>query len=66
MASNRAAFNCVNEGQGPRKECYPFSLGSSNYFGSRSEEVHGMPIVGSPPVDRTSDVVYNKVGSLLQ
>ena len=52
-----AVFYCVNQGQGPRKEFYSFSWGSLNEFGSRSEEVHGIPIVWSPPVDSKSDVV---------
>ena len=56
-----AAFKCVNQGQGPRNECYFFSLGSSNDFGSRSEEVHGMPVVCFPPVDSKRDVVHKKL-----
>ena len=55
-----AAFSCVSQGRSPRNEHYPLSLGSSNDFGSRSEEVDSMPIVWSPPVDSTSDVVYNR------
>ena len=55
-----AAINCVRQCQGRRKECYLFSLGFSNNFGSRSEEVRGMPIVWSPPVYSTSDVVYHR------
>ena len=54
------AYNCVNQGQGRRKECYPFSLGCSNDFGSRSGEVDSMPIAGYPQVGSTSDVVYNR------
>ena len=54
------AYNCVNQGHGPRKESYPVSLGSSNDFGSRSEEVDSMPIVWYPQVDSTSDVVYSR------
>ena len=47
------AYNCVSQGHGPRKECYPFSLGSLNDFGSRSEEVDSMPIVWSPSANST-------------
>ena len=54
------AYKCVSQGHGPQKKCYPLSLGSSNDFGSRSEEVGSMPIVWYPPVDNTSDVVYNR------
>ena len=61
MVLNGSGVKCVNQGQGPRKEGYHF-LGSSNDFGSRSHEVHGMPIVWSPPVDSTGDVVYNRRG----
>ena len=55
-------YKCVSEGQGPRKECYSISVGSSNDFGSRSEEVHGMPIVWYPPVDSRGYVVYSRRG----
>ena len=55
-----AAISYVSQGQGRRKECYPFSLGYSNDFGIRSEEVDLMPIAGYPTVDSTSDVVYIK------
>ena len=55
-----AAISYVSQGQGRRKECYPFSLGYSNDFGSRSGEVDSMSIVWCPPVDSTSDVVYNR------
>ena len=34
--------------------------GSSNNFVSINEEIHSMPIVWFPPVDSTSDVVYNR------
>ena len=54
------AYDCVNQGHGPRKECYPFSLGYSNDFGIRSEEVDSMPIAGYPTVDSTNDVVYSR------
>ena len=55
-----AAISYVSQGQGRRKECYAFSLGYSNDFGSRSEEVQAMPIAGYPQVDSTSDVVYSR------
>ena len=55
-----AAISYVSQGQGRRKECYAFSLGYSNDFGSRSGEVDSMPIVWCPPVDSTSDVVYKR------
>ena len=42
-----AAYKCVNQEQGSRKECYPFSLGSSNSFRSRREEVDSMTIAWS-------------------
>ena len=54
------AYNCVNQGHGPRKESYPFSVGTSNDLGRRSEEVDSMPIAGYPQVDSTSDVVYSR------
>ena len=54
------AYKCVSQGHGPRKNCYPLSLGSSNDFGSRSEEVGSMPILWYPPNENTSDVVYNR------
>ena len=54
------AYNCVYQGNGPRKESYPVSLGSSTDLGSRSEEVRAMPIVWYPQVDSTSDVVYSR------
>ena len=57
-----AAFNCVSKAYGPQKESYPFCLGYSNDFESRSEKVHGMPIVWSPPVDSTSDIVHHRRG----
>ena len=50
------AYNCVNQGHGPRKESYRFSVGTSNDLGRRSEEVDSMPIAGYPQVDSTSDV----------
>ena len=56
----RAAISYVSQGQGRRKECYPFSLGYTNDLGTRSEEVDSMPIAGYPQVDSTSDVVYNR------
>ena len=55
-----AAISYVSQGQGRRKECYPFSLGFSNDFGSRSGEIDSMPIAGYPQVDSTSDVVYSR------
>ena len=55
-----AAISYVSQGQGRRKECYPFSLGYSNDLGRRSEEVDSMPIAGYPQVDSTSDVVYSR------
>ena len=54
------AYDCVNQGHGPRKESYPFSVGTSNDFGSGSEEVQAMPIAGYPQVDSTNDVVYSR------
>ena len=54
------AYNCVNQGHGPRKESYRFSVGTSNDLGRRSEEVDSMPIAGYPQVDSTSDVVYSR------
>ena len=42
----------------PTKRMSLFSLRSSNDFGSISEEVQGLPIVWSPPVYSTSDIVY--------
>ena len=56
------AFSCVNQGQGPRTEWHPFSLGSSNDFGSRSQEVDAMPVVRYSPVDFLSDIVNNRRG----
>ena len=56
------AYNCVSNGHGPRKECYPVSLGSPNDFGRRNQEVDSMPIAGYPQVDSTSDVVYHRRG----
>ena len=54
------AISYVCQGQGPRKESYRFSVGTSNDFGSRSGEVDSMPISGYPQVDSTSDVVYSR------
>ena len=54
-----AEYNCVSQGEGPRKKGYHFSLEYSNDFGSRSEEVHGMPIVWYPHVGSASEVVDN-------
>ena len=54
------AYNCVNQGHGPRKESYRFSVGTSNDLGRRSGEVDSMSILWCPPVDSTSDVVYSR------
>ena len=54
------AISYVNQGHGPRKESYRFSVGTSNDLRRRSEEVDSMPIAEYPQVDSTSDVVYSR------